>query len=309
MTQRMGVVLLGKTGLGKSTTANKLLGTTAFKESSSEKSCTDSVDFARGRDFLVLDTPGFDDVQRRFENHINSALIVMKINDLKKTQGFDVNCILWFVAPDTVRSDERAIVQKIGLINDYFERDVWNFLTVVFNQSVGDPEMGEAVIQRELKQHVGLQLRKDQFLRIKKKHGSEVVQRAVRERCRFPGLQLRLSSKRCIKCGECGDPRVLQAQVDKCHGEMTTHYGSFMKRLGIGALVTAIGTPLAIVADVLTFWKGDDFSFTALAVQEVHDAVVDKGDNLRCKLCKQAIGTPGCKAQEKHAFPDYKGCK
>eukprot|EP01138_Halocafeteria_seosinensis_P007372 gb/GECG01007537.1/.p1 GENE.gb/GECG01007537.1/~~gb/GECG01007537.1/.p1 ORF type:complete len:310 (+),score=48.67 gb/GECG01007537.1/:1-930(+) len=71
---RKTIVILGDTGVGKSTLANHLSGTRVLETSDGADSCTSKVSTTsfkvRGLNFTVKDTPGFNDSKGRDEEHL-----------------------------------------------------------------------------------------------------------------------------------------------------------------------------------------------------------------------------------------------
>jgi GTPase SAR1 family protein len=90
--ERRSIIVVGKTGVGKSTICNKIIGRNVFQGSSVIESCTKRVEsnvskvkFLQNRnsqsifELKVFDTPGFDDSRGRSEQFLNEiALTILK---------------------------------------------------------------------------------------------------------------------------------------------------------------------------------------------------------------------------------------
>ena len=103
------VILLGITGVGKSSFINCITNTTRCKVGSSAKSCTQTImqsDMSKdGYNFYFVDTPGLDDGEGDEENivqlnsikskfpRINAMIICLKMDDLKLSKSLKKSLI------------------------------------------------------------------------------------------------------------------------------------------------------------------------------------------------------------------------
>ena len=127
-TRKAKVLLMGKTGAGKSAFGNLLLGRKAFKSEPGLTSITGKSCIAEDSDLCIIDTPGLSDAAEAFDNVealkeiARGTLLVVQDGD----PGVDV---ILFVISAAVRftRDEQNVLQ-------YFEgmKNFWLFVLPVF---------------------------------------------------------------------------------------------------------------------------------------------------------------------------------
>ncbi|KAL6118406.1 uncharacterized protein ACO6RY_03213 [Pungitius sinensis] len=135
----MRIVILGKTGVGKSSVANTILGENVFQigdtansETSECQSVTRRVD---GRDLTLIDTPGWFDTHRPEEEM--KAEIVRCITEC--SPGPHAFIIVFKVESFTYQ--EQAVIDKI---NEYFSEESFKYATVLFTRG-DDLDEGQTI--------------------------------------------------------------------------------------------------------------------------------------------------------------------
>ncbi|KAK9524913.1 hypothetical protein VZT92_017273 [Zoarces viviparus] len=120
------IVILGKTGVGKSSVANTMFGEERFKIGNTVNSETSkcraetSVD---GRDITVIDTPGLFDTDRP-EEDLKSEIVKCIIEFSPGPHAF-----LIMFKVERFTDQEQAVITKI---NQYFSEEVFKYATVLF---------------------------------------------------------------------------------------------------------------------------------------------------------------------------------
>uniref|UniRef100_A0A3Q1I806 AIG1-type G domain-containing protein n=1 Tax=Anabas testudineus TaxID=64144 RepID=A0A3Q1I806_ANATE len=129
------IVILGKTGAGKSSLANTLFGEEVFTidhtQNSETRECQAETKSVNGRNITLIDTPGLFDTDRPEEEM--KAEIVRCITEC--APGPHAFLIVLKVEKFTVH--EKAVITKIS---EYFSEEVFKYATVLFTHGNQLPE-------------------------------------------------------------------------------------------------------------------------------------------------------------------------
>lgn len=128
MSKRPIVVLLGKTGNGKSCLGNFLLDNNIFKTSSKQESETvdSKIGINYSKDFCVIDTPGLNDSQRRDQMHYQNIIKFIK-------NKYITSFLLVFNFNETRLSLD--LQELIKIYCNIFNFEIFNHLGLVFTKT------------------------------------------------------------------------------------------------------------------------------------------------------------------------------
>ncbi|XP_038141122.1 GTPase IMAP family member 7-like [Cyprinodon tularosa] len=129
------IVVLGKTGAGKSSLANTIFGEKLYETDSSAnsgtKQCQAVVREVNGKSIKLIDTPGFFDTGRD-EKEIKDEILKCLIESAPGPHVFVIVLTL-----DTHTQQEEEIIEKM---TEYFSDEAFKFTTVLFTHGDQLPE-------------------------------------------------------------------------------------------------------------------------------------------------------------------------
>uniref|UniRef100_A0A3Q3KER8 AIG1-type G domain-containing protein n=1 Tax=Monopterus albus TaxID=43700 RepID=A0A3Q3KER8_MONAL len=142
------IVILGKTGAGKSSLANTTFGEDVFRvydsSNSGTRECKAVTNTINGRNITLIDTPGLFDTNRS-EEEMKPAILECLMECAPGPHAF-----LIVLKVEKFTEQEKAVIDKIS---EYFEEKLFRYSTVLFTHgdqlSEGDT-IKEFVYQNEL---------------------------------------------------------------------------------------------------------------------------------------------------------------
>jgi hypothetical protein len=131
--QSFTFILMGKTGAGKSSVLNSLVGEKRFPEGDGLRSKTKEVVEYKGKlqydnsVFSIIDTPGFYDTDKEDNKHINNLVKFFK--SLKEFGG--LNCVFYVLSLHEQRFDS-SLQTSLHLLQTILGDDLFKMIKIIF---------------------------------------------------------------------------------------------------------------------------------------------------------------------------------
>jgi len=126
-------IVMGKTGAGKSSILNSLVGFKKFPEGKTLRAETKEVVHYEGNlkhdnsTFTIIDTPGFYDTEGEDQKNVNN--IVQFFKNLKESGG--LNCV-FFVIPLTEQRFDQTLLTSLNLLRTLLGDDLFDMIKIIY---------------------------------------------------------------------------------------------------------------------------------------------------------------------------------